>query len=248
MVQLFKIKFCDIRERENFIIKKGFHDDNALLLVLDGKFSVTRNNKTDLVQQNEAYIFKSGEMFERKVLSPLKLLYILFDCNDDVFKTGKVYFKNDSRLTDTINYIMLSTENPLLSQALDSLSHDILTQIFIENILESKIKFSVETNSFIKYVNENIHQKISIEKFAQDIPMSHVGFTLKFKKETSFTPAKYISNKRLEMAKIDILQSNLTISEISQKYGFENLYYFSNFFKKNTGVSPKEYRSQAQNL
>jgi AraC-like DNA-binding protein len=41
--------------------------------------------------------------------------------------------------------------------------------------------------------------------------------------------------------------TNLSISEISDTFGFNHLSYFSSFFKKHTGMTPLNYKNQIKN-
>lgn len=54
-------------------------------------------------------------------------------------------------------------------------------------------------------------------------------------------PVKYVTMLKIEKAKELIITRRYSISEIAETCGFENVYYFSNVFKKITGVSPKNY-------
>jgi transcriptional regulator GlxA family with amidase domain len=57
-----------------------------------------------------------------------------------------------------------------------------------------------------------------------------------------------IRQTRLERAVELIDTSDLTISEIAEKAGFANLYYFSSVLKKHYGISPKQYRREGLRL
>ena len=46
-----------------------------------------------------------------------------------------------------------------------------------------------------------------------------------------------------QKAKEKIENTSKTLTEISEEQGFESIHYFTRFFKKMTGVSPKEYRN-----
>jgi AraC-like DNA-binding protein len=52
----------------------------------------------------------------------------------------------------------------------------------------------------------------------------------------------WINDSIIEKAKFLMLQSNLTLKEISDKLNFPDQSSFGRFFKNNTGQSPKEYR------
>ena len=57
------------------------------------------------------------------------------------------------------------------------------------------------------------------------------------------TPYKYVQEVRLRNAKIMLESSKLSIGEISQSMRFCDSKYFANWFKKSTGLSPREYRA-----
>ena len=55
-------------------------------------------------------------------------------------------------------------------------------------------------------------------------------------------PVKYITKLKINRACELLMTGKFSISEIANLCGFENVYYFSNVFKKHTGVSPKNYK------
>lgn len=62
------------------------------------------------------------------------------------------------------------------------------------------------------------------------------------KKETGQTAQQYIQNKIIDLAKQELLGSDLPVSEIASWLGFEYPQHFTRMFKKLTGKSPSEYR------
>lgn len=63
------------------------------------------------------------------------------------------------------------------------------------------------------------------------------------KKETGFSAQEHLQQKLIAIAKVHILDTGKTISEIAYKLGFRYPQHFSRFFKKKVGISPVEYRS-----
>lgn len=65
-----------------------------------------------------------------------------------------------------------------------------------------------------------------------------------FKEKFGITPYKYILRKRVNASKYLLSETNSSIREIAQVLGFENSHYFSSFFKKETGITPSEFRKK----
>lgn len=82
----------------------------------------------------------------------------------------------------------------------------------------------------------------SFEHFAKVLRLTphYLNDLLRF--ETGKNLNEYIQLKRLEMAKIMLLDSNNTVSMITEKLGYPNVQYFCQLFKRITGVFPNEYR------
>ena len=91
-------------------------------------------------------------------------------------------------------------------------------------------------------------QKVSL-RTAKDyadrlaIHSNHLNKVLK--ETTGKTTTEHIANRLVQEAKILLRQTDWNVSEVAYSLGFEQLSHFSNFFKKQTRLSPLEIRSQA---
>lgn len=65
-----------------------------------------------------------------------------------------------------------------------------------------------------------------------------------FKKELGVGFADYVSALRLERAKELLRDGKVKIKDIHSQVGFTSAHYFGTWFKKNTGVTPSEFRKQ----
>lgn len=83
----------------------------------------------------------------------------------------------------------------------------------------------------------------SMEDAAAVLNMSQRQLERLFRQEFQLTPYRYFQLQKLVLAKQYLRNTRLSIKEISARLGFCDPYYFSNFFKKEEGTSPKEYRS-----
>lgn len=86
--------------------------------------------------------------------------------------------------------------------------------------------------------------KISIDDVAEKAGISPRHFKRRFKKATNETPLAYLQHLRIEKAK-QLLETSLdTVNEITWQIGYEDINSFRRLFKKNTGMSPKEFRNK----
>jgi len=99
----------------------------------------------------------------------------------------------------------------------------------------------------IKYLDDNFKEKISLNELAFLFGSNRSTLCKLFKENTGKTVGEYINAKKIEFAKRKIASGNKTFSEISEEMNFESIHYFSNFFKKQTGISPKIYKSSIAN-
>lgn len=82
----------------------------------------------------------------------------------------------------------------------------------------------------------------SVKYFADKCCLSANYFGDLIKKETGKTAQEYIQQMILGKAKSYILETSLSMSEISDKLGFKHSQHFGRFFKKHTGLTPTEFR------
>jgi len=102
-----------------------------------------------------------------------------------------------------------------------------------------------EVERATQYFNEHYNTPISIEEYAASRHMSTCWFIRNFKQYTKMTPLQYILSIRIANAQ-SLLETTLySMTEIASIVGYDNPLYFSRIFKKQTGLSPSEYRKNA---
>ena len=96
----------------------------------------------------------------------------------------------------------------------------------------------------IAYVDDNFLGKITIDELAFLFNTNRATFCREFKAETGQTLVSYINEKKLSLAKDRIDNTAITFTQISAELHFESIHYFTRFFKKHTGMTPKEWRNR----
>ncbi len=82
----------------------------------------------------------------------------------------------------------------------------------------------------------------TVNYFAEEQHLSPNYFGDLVKKETGRSALDIIQSKLVEVAKEHFFDESKTVSEIAYELGFKYPQHFTRMFKKNTGISPNEYR------
>lgn len=113
----------------------------------------------------------------------------------------------------------------------------IYNRIYVSNSVYNPIAFKLK-----EYLDKHMMDHISLKELGDLIQKSPSHTIRIFKKEFGLTPYEYLLTKKIETAKLLLLNTNLQINEIAIKLGFADEHYFSNYFKVRTGMSPMKFR------
>lgn len=85
----------------------------------------------------------------------------------------------------------------------------------------------------------------SIAQMARSTGITPDHFTRVFRRIAGQTPEGFVIAARMERARLLLEESDLTIGEIAESLGFQDIYFFSRQFKRKTGVPPSAWRRQS---
>jgi len=90
--------------------------------------------------------------------------------------------------------------------------------------------------------------KVSLASLSDTLYLSKDYLRHLVKKSTGQSPLRHIIASRMEKACRLLETTPLTVAVIAEECGFNDVYYFSKFFKRNAKLPPSAYRRQKQNL
>ena len=105
-------------------------------------------------------------------------------------------------------------------------------------LLKPIVRADIQSACKKEQYTENITLTGLAEKYA--ISVSYLSELLKEHLQLSFS--EYISSKRIQKAKELLADESLSIEQIAEQTGYNDYFYFTKVFKKNTGISPSKYR------
>lgn len=101
-----------------------------------------------------------------------------------------------------------------------------------------------EIDGVIAYIHQHIYEPLSLDRLARYAAYSPYHFARIFKERMGLPPLYYISSLRLQKAKDLLLNTNLSIRDISLEIGQQSLGTFTTRFTERVGVTPADFRNQ----
>ena len=235
-------------EYEFFIPKTPVHylmrDDNIYFGQVGRIFPVPSGNshgikypqtdvKFDVISVNKEYFeeLKRSKNCSRLVIDEV------FSCNEVLRNYIKFYKRECQRQTR-------DEENKV-----EPLAQLIMAEI-IDLALEKMCKktrnnttYQQGIRSVAEYINDHYAEELSLETLSAICGLSPSYFTRAFKKMYDCSPSVYISMVRISNAKVLLETSLHSVKEIARKVGYNRSSTFCDAFKKETEMTPNEYRA-----
>ena len=122
-----------------------------------------------------------------------------------------------------------------------------LLYLCIVGISEPGVKYCGIVADVVRYIHENISQGITLSEVSDALYINKNYLCRLFKKETGMTVNAYITSARISRARHLLRTTEHSITHIAGEVGFGDLCLFTKNFKKEIGLTPREYRSQMRN-
>ncbi|WP_068603325.1 helix-turn-helix domain-containing protein [Paenibacillus swuensis] len=94
----------------------------------------------------------------------------------------------------------------------------------------------------IRYIDNHYDKELRLEELAALSHMSPSSFSSMLKMVTGSSYIDYVTNLRLKSAANLLRTTDLNVTEISLRTGYNHLGHFTKMFKRHTGLTPGEYR------
>ncbi|WP_165849970.1 AraC family transcriptional regulator [Listeria kieliensis] len=104
-------------------------------------------------------------------------------------------------------------------------------------------KYPPEIQAALTFIHSHYYEKITIQRLSHEASLSSYHFSRLFKKHTGESPHQYLLTHRLKQAKRMLLETNLTVEQISTQCGFSSSTHFIKAFASaNAGTTPGKFR------
>ncbi len=238
----------------------AIRDHYIVHYILGGKGTFHVDGKVHRLEKNDGFL-----------ICPNKIVYYQADF-EEPWSYAWVGF-NGFKAGDYLNQAGLNAANPIFNYAYDTFLKDCLArmietkdqskgrEIRLMGLLYEFLARLIETSAgdnqakgvnrkeeYIKkaleYIQMNYSRKISISEIAGHIGLDRSYLYSLFTEYLKSSPQQFLISFRLEKACELMRNSSLSIGDVSRSVGYEDPLLFSKIFKREKGMSPKEFRKQ----
>lgn len=223
------------------------NDYNRLYFVLDGYgYLYNEHERTDLTPYN-IYLIPAFSSYNYRCPEYLEKLFIHF----------KLSIVPNRDLLSAIDHIVtIPSSKEELNHIKDIFySENISSAVFIQDMIR-RISFEQlkphasavyrdidiynKYRELYKYTESNLSAKLSVSEICRRAGFSQTYLGRCFKEDTGSTIKDYVTDMLTEKMK-SMLQCGMPLRSIADDLDFGDIAYCSKFFKKHTGLSPREY-------
>jgi len=221
----------------------------GLQFKIHGKTEFYQNGKTFVSSPLNMLFLPKNSSYHWETKLDSMTVNINFDLQEDFQDTEIIELNLTENSYDNINDIL-----NIIKQDDEKISNNnfiLMSNIYkiLNEVFNSSYQIKNKLNPCLKYIEKNIENpNITNELLANKIGYSEVYLRKLFKKTYNTTPAKFVSDYRIKIAKILLIENELSIASIAEKTGFTSIYSFSRAFKFATNQTPSEFKKSNINI
>lgn len=233
-----------------------------MVYILDGCAGITADERLYTLNAGEIIFHKPMEF--HKIYSignhGMHTLILSFDaegCGMDKLKNST--FKLGRKSKETLENIVSAGKEAFLQKGhcmIDGVKNKKSMQIYFnllelflleveneEDVVQLQDKDAAVFSEIVNILKSHTEHKISVDAVAKQAHLSVSAMKQIFHKYTGMGVQKYHTQLQIQRA-MELLTQGMTVSMVSEKLSFSSPFYFSNVFKKETGMSPSVYQRQ----
>lgn len=225
----------EIEEQSDDLDYSALNEAPLLNAIASGKLEEAEKAYADIITNMKSIPFGMSRHLLNHLYFGIKAVC---KSKDSSISLSEGYFIDIFNKLQTIE--TLSEAKALFLKLFNSLSYSFQDdQLNIQNQIVDKTK---------RFIQENYSKNIlSATMIADEIKISAAYLGKLFKQFMNTSIPKYINDTRMNKSKELLENTEMSINEISEATGFSNSSYFYSVFKRETGVTPNQYRNDAKN-
>lgn len=178
---------------------------------------------------------------------------------EEVFgaKASKVRLRDLSAFTDSdLNWMMERVRTELMARRASALRVQGLAQLIATHLARNYAEIAQDPTSgssslpgfklkqITDWIDGHLDEDFDLEQLAAQARLSKFHFHRLFKAATGMSPGKYQLNARLKEARRRLRETKQSVVAVALDLGFSGPSHFAQVFRRETGLTPSDYRRQ----
>lgn len=260
-----------IRDQEYSMVSRHLHETYELYYLVEGQRYYFIERQTYLVKAGDVVLIKpnqihktsmAGESYHNRILLQIDRAFmdgVLKACGlenmEAVYGEDAEILQIPQEKQPVILELFASMEREMVQKQKGWLTAvklqlaRLLLEVtrclqITEQPIQSGTRYHQKVNQVADYLGRHPETSESLEELAKRFYISKSYLSRIFREVTSFTVNEYKNVSRIKKSQQLLLHSDCSITEVSDRLGFENLTYYERVFKKYTGTTPLKYRKE----
>ncbi len=235
---------------ENYFMKRKTYPPLLIIFIRTGRLHVEYEDQCFDAEKGDVVLLDCSKPHYYHAYDGLEFLYMHFDgsnsheiCQHIIETKGALIREDGNVLIGRLLYNMVDFyQNGGIETMFQSSMriYHVFEYLLKPPVVQPESQTAVEES--IQYIRRNYSESLNINTLAKEASLSPYYYAHSFKEETGFSPMEYVTNTRLEHAKIALVRTQKSIEEIAYDVGYASSSSFINMFTKKVGCSPKQYR------
>ena len=260
-IHIIDIGYHDHTKIKAHSTKPRSHFYHLFHVVLEGQGTLSYKNKTYKLSPDSIFYLPpfTSSLYLPKESDPYKFVWIGVEgdeltnllsrkgINED---TPILYSKNNKKTkTLLLDFLNSNTQRNVTEEKMLAFFFTFIDYIRNQNPQSLKATTTISHVETAKTLIESnyMHSYFAIHSISNILHLSHSWLCALFKRETGMSMHQYLISNRINNSSSLLINSNLSVNEISYRCGFGDPLYFSATFKKHTSLSPLAYRKKYKN-
>jgi len=205
-----------------------------LLLEVDGVLGNVKDDYAAVITAENKHAFCANDA-NQFIVANVPLTW------QPLINTLPAFIQLSPQLKSYINFINVSLKQASLS----SLTQEHILMLLLEMMsdqLQSSRQIDKRVNLAKSFLDDNISQHVTSSQVAFASHLSIRQLSQLFKQQLGLTPLQYLREKRMKHAISLLSQTSLSIQQIAESVGYQNLSAFSDRFHQHFGRTPSYFR------
>ena len=225
-----------------------YEDEYVVVIALDGSAVFSLSDGDLCVEKDDVVIFSPGTARSGRAMpqSPWEYVSIKFkleynEDSRDFFSQPYLHFHNATAILRN-KFVDVANEwegrRPLHHVKCKYLVQSILYDLVFSSLPQNNVLHRSKLECACDFIQKNLTDEIDLRALSEAIGLSPSYFRKLFKEAYGISPMQYITKLRIATARDLLASGEFNVTEAAQMSGFNDIYYFSTVFKKETGLPP----------